>query len=127
MSELTIKSNFARDKVIMLDGLHPLKFDGKGEASCPAHMREAVERLMASRPGRFWLVEEPVRDITGGPEADEAAFLAELDALREATEAEEVELELEVPEEIDQSFLAEEKPEPLKKRGRKKSRSDEEE
>lgn len=53
MTDVRVKSNYARSRTILLDGRYPLSFDAEGRACIPAHLREAFEREMAARPGRY--------------------------------------------------------------------------
>lgn len=115
-SSLKVKSNFARDCIVMLDDRHPLKFNDKGEASCPSHMRAAVERLMHNRPNRFWIVE-----------AEKPVVVVDEPLKESVVESEEVvELELdETPKQLDLNYLTddvEDVKEPQKKRGPKKKK-----
>jgi hypothetical protein len=56
MSDLLVKSNYARNRVVMLDGRHPLVFNDKGVAKLPSHLCELFEREMAAKPGRYTYV-----------------------------------------------------------------------
>lgn len=60
MVDLVVKSNFARNNVILLDGKYPLHFNADGVARLPVALRSAFEREALMKPGRFWIVEEPV-------------------------------------------------------------------
>lgn len=129
MSSLKIKSNFARNRVIMLDGSHPLKFDQYGEASCPVHLRDALDRLMVAKPNRFWIVEDAkpvaVVDVSGVSSEKIEAFKEEWAKAVEGIEEPE-EIEVELPKQLDLSYLTEEEePVPQKKRGPKKKQSKE--
>lgn len=118
MSSLKVKSNFARDRVILLDGKYSLKFNQFGEASCPSYYREALERLMASKPNRFWIVED---EVSKAPAPEELPAFAE----EWAKKVEEETKKAEVPKQLDLSYLTEEveEPAPSKKRGSKKKKS----
>ena len=71
---LTIKSNFARNRTILLGGgPTALHFNAEGIATTPAHNRELVESLQRTRPGRFTIVSggtgstgATVAGVTGG-------------------------------------------------------------
>ena len=129
MSSSNIRSNFARDSVVMLDGSYPLKFNSNGEARCPAHFRSSIERLMVMRPNRFWIVEEESPAPTSVVEESvEQEKVVELD-LDDKQQEEVVELDLddkqqEDAEKIDLSYLSEEvkEPAPKKKRGSRKKK-----
>jgi hypothetical protein len=54
---LTIKSNFARNRTVLLGGgTASLHFNAEGIATTPAHNRELVKVLQRARPGRFTIV-----------------------------------------------------------------------
>ncbi|NBU69917.1 MAG: hypothetical protein EBS53_00475 [Bacteroidetes bacterium] len=57
MSFVAVRSNYAREKTILLGGKHPLSFDSRGVALCPAHLCELLEHEMSARPGRYWYEE----------------------------------------------------------------------
>lgn len=116
MSSIKIRSNFARDSVVMLDGSYPLKFNSNGEARCPAHFRSSIERLMVMRPNRFWIVEEESPAPTSVVERSvEQEKVVELDLDDKQQED---------AEKIDLSYLSEEvkEPAPKKKRGSRKKK-----
>jgi hypothetical protein len=54
MAVAVVRSNYARNKTVLLDGRYPLTFDATGRALCPVHLSAALEREMDSRPGRYW-------------------------------------------------------------------------
>lgn len=58
MSMMKIRSNYARDKVIMISGGIALRFDEKGLALVPPQYRENVLNEIHARPGRFWFEQE---------------------------------------------------------------------
>lgn len=102
MRELIVKSNFARNKTILLDGRYPLVFNDSGEAKMPAHLREALEVEMRMKPNRFWVVEP---DVEAAPVVEQPAPVV----------VEEVKVEkVEIPPEVDLSYLNEEKKAPVK-------------
>ena len=107
MSFLRIKSNFARNQVIMLDGNHPLTFDAYGEAHCPLKFKEALERLITAKPGRFKIIGQPV-----------ALPTPEVTNVEQVIETQEVEVETEVTEEEPKQLLMETPPK--RKAGRPK-------
>lgn len=99
MSVLVVKSNFARNKTILLDGRHPLAFDQFGEARMPAHLREALEVEMRNKPGRFWVVEQKEAPVV-------APVVAAAPVVVEQVKVEKVD---EVPAELDLDYLKDEK------------------
>lgn len=59
MKKLQVKSNYARDRVVVLDnGKLVLHFDHRGVAEMPAHKLEVLQREMVARPGRYKVLEE---------------------------------------------------------------------
>jgi len=61
MKSLKVRSNFARDRVIVLgNGELVLHFDGSGLATFPEHLLPLLQAEMRSRPGRYRLEEIPV-------------------------------------------------------------------
>ncbi|NJL53720.1 hypothetical protein HC928_00345 [bacterium] len=127
MNELIVRSNYARNKVVALPGNQGfLSFDARGEARAPLYLLEAVEVLMASKPGRFVLETAPVVEFAEvHEELDALIAQAELQTEVEVEQQEEeVEIELEPAPGLDQSFLTSELEEPAPpKRGRKKKQS----
>lgn len=97
MSDLKVKSNVG-GRVLLLDGRHPVKFDAKGIGRCPAHLRALLEREMIMKPGRFTIIEEEV--------APEVAPVVEAPVVAEEVAPEPVAEAVEIPADIDQSFLA---------------------
>jgi hypothetical protein len=63
MSKIKVRSNFARDKVVMISGGVTLAFDRNGVALVPAQFRANVEAEMRSRPGRFWFEAEALPPV----------------------------------------------------------------
>lgn len=57
MKTLKVRSNYARSRTVMLDSL-VLKFDDHGVASFPAHLLPILEKEMAVKPGRYFLVQD---------------------------------------------------------------------
>lgn len=105
---IKVKSN-VRNKVLVLGGKYPLVFDAEGIGECPVHLREELEREMMMRPGRFSYVRE---EVVAAP-----AVVVEPEVLIEEPVVSKAEVE--VPVELDQSFLTEE-PEKSKKASKKK-------
>lgn len=67
MSTLTIKSNYARDRVVTFGDL-VLRFNGQGIAKVPSHQRSVIQAEMRVRPGRYTIVEAaPVTAPTPAP------------------------------------------------------------
>lgn len=64
MSDSVVKSNYARSKTILLDGRYPLSFDATGKAVLPGKLREAFDREMVVRPGRYWYADSEVAVVT---------------------------------------------------------------
>jgi hypothetical protein len=56
---LKVKSNYARNRVVVLRGQCVLSFDENGEATMPAHLRHLLELEMKHRPGRYTIVQDP--------------------------------------------------------------------
>ena len=101
MSDLKVKSNVG-NRVILLDGRHPVKFDAKGFGRCPANLRHLLEREMIMKPGRFTIIEE-TSEVAPAVEApvvtEEVVAPAPVEAPTE-----------EIPASVDQSFLVAEEP-----------------
>lgn len=109
MSDLKVKSNVP-NRTILLDGRFPLVFDAKGVGKLPAHMLPALEREMTMKPGRFTVLgDTPPEPVV------EVAVVEETPVVEVPAPASE-----EVPAGVDQSFLAEEPMEPVKKASKKK-------
>lgn len=68
MEELKVRSNFARNRTILLDGKYGVTFDGQGIARIPGNLTEAFNREMAARPGRYTILEtvklDPQPEVT---------------------------------------------------------------
>lgn len=109
MSALVVKSNFARNKTILLDGRYPIVFDAHGEARMPAHLRAALEVEMRNKPGRFWVVEEVA--------PAEVEPVAVIPAVVEEVTVAKVE---DAPAKMDLDYLREEKKEAPVKAAKKK-------
>lgn len=56
-SLVTLKSNYAKDKVVSIGGMD-VKFNSEGEAKIPRHHVPAVRKHMRVRPGRFRIIEK---------------------------------------------------------------------
>lgn len=54
---LKVKSNFAKNRTVSIGDFH-IAFDSNGEVLVPSHYKEALDREMIVRPGRYWWVEE---------------------------------------------------------------------
>jgi hypothetical protein len=83
MTDVVVKSNYARSRTILLDGRYPLSFDAEGRARIPAHLRESFEREMAAKPGRYSFDAPPVVYVS----QDVAPKVVELAAKPETKEA----------------------------------------
>jgi hypothetical protein len=56
---LKVKSNYARNRVVVLRGQCVLSFDENGEATMPAHQKHLLELEMKHRPGRYTIAQDP--------------------------------------------------------------------
>lgn len=109
MSDLKVKSN-VKNRTILLDGRFPLVFDDKGFGKMPAHLLPALELEMKMKPGRFSIVNDaPVAPVMEAP----------VEAAVEVEKVEEVQAPVELPQNVDQSFLTEEPVKPAKKASKK--------
>lgn len=83
MSDVVVKSNYARSRTILLDGRYPLSFDGEGKARIPAHLRESFEREMAAKPGRYSFDVHPVIHVAqeAAPKVAEPVVVLKKEAL----------------------------------------------
>lgn len=75
MAVAVVRSNYARNKTVLLDGRYPLTFDATGRALCPVHLSAALEREMDSRPGRYWYesaLETVIPSVSASPVAEAA-------------------------------------------------------
>jgi hypothetical protein len=81
-----IRSNFARNKVVCLDG-HKLvlHFDGKGFADCPRHLLPILEVEMKYKPGRYIVLDTKP---SSSPSAVSAELSSALEELSETLEKE---------------------------------------
>lgn len=89
MSDVVVKSNYARSRTILLDGRYPLSFDGEGKARIPAHLRESFEREMAAKPGRYSFDVQPVVQVAPevvAPRAVEPVIVLKKEALVDSDE-----------------------------------------
>lgn len=112
MDTLTIKSNFARDRVIVLgSGTLVLAFNQEGLATMPKHLLPVLQKEMRVRPGRYTVVtpelppklESPVekrlaRDMANATEA----LLAKLQS-KESRTVQEPTVNVEVPVPMEQA------------------------
>lgn len=96
MSDSVVKSNYARSKTILLDGRYPLSFDATGKAVLPGKLREAFDREMVVRPGRYWYADSEVAVVTVASPVPAASQLPVQEEIQEQDkEVEVVELDLE--------------------------------
>ncbi len=59
MKSLRVRSNFARNRVVMLGDL-VLRFDSTGHATMPEHQLSILKSEMRVRPGRYHILQEEV-------------------------------------------------------------------
>lgn len=95
MSDSVVRSNYARNKTILLDGRYPLSFDATGKAVLAGKLREAFEREMVVRPGRYWYEASKVVEVQV---ASPQPVLVQ-ESIQEPVQEEIVELELEEEDE----------------------------
>lgn len=86
MSDVLVKSNSLRNKVMLLNGINVVAFDAVGLARLPNSLREAMDREIAAKPGRFWYVEETKTGV--------------LEEVETASKQLELPLEVEIKEEV---------------------------
>jgi len=60
---LKVKSNFAKNRTVSIGDFH-IAFDSNGETLVPSHYKEALDREMIVRPGRYCWVEERLPEVT---------------------------------------------------------------
>ena len=104
--ELKVVSNYAKNRVVLLDGKYALSFNEDGVALCPAHLRESLDREMRNKPNRYRIesavVPVVVVEAAKLPESEIAAVLdvPMVEVPEVKAEPEEVKMEPEaVPEE----------------------------
>jgi len=95
MSDSVVRSNYARNKTILLDGRYPLSFDATGKAIIAGRLREAFEREMVAKPGRYWYEDSKVAVVQVAP----TQLVPVQESIQEPVQEEIVELELEDEEE----------------------------
>lgn len=62
MKRVRVKSNFARDRVVMLgNGQLVLRFDAQGFATMPEHQLHLLNAEMRSRPGRYQVLSDALK------------------------------------------------------------------
>lgn len=92
---LKVKSNFARDRVVLLTSGYALKFDGSGIAHLPTSQLSALNVEMKARPGRFCVIpeegkQEPVPVVdevsSSGSEPAEQSVAEETEVIKEKPE-----------------------------------------
>lgn len=115
MSDVKVKSN-VKNRTILLDGRFPVVFDAEGFGKVPAHLMPHFEREQMMKPGRFSVVEEKSEVVEVAPPVEVPAVVEAAPAKVEEVPAPKEE----VPAGVDQSFLAEEPVEPVKKASKKK-------
>jgi len=108
MSDSVVRSNYARNKTILLDGRYPLSFDATGKAIIAGRLREAFEREMVAKPGRYWYEDSKVAVVQVAP----TQLVPVQESIQEPVQEEIVELELEdekdtVPVGLELSFKEE--------------------
>lgn len=113
MKRVQVKSNFARNRTLILGSRSELvlRFDRHGVASCPTHLLPILQEEMRRRPGRFRVLSEERAPVEQTPLAEQVSeMLEKLDA--EIADSEE-DIEIEVDEGEPQSAVDEEEPELL--------------
>ena len=68
VSKIKVKSNYARNRVVVISGNVVLAFNEDGECSIEAKHREALEAHMSLRPNRFSIVEKVAPSGVSNPE-----------------------------------------------------------
>lgn len=65
MAEISVRSNYARNRTILLSNNQTITFNAEGIAKLPSHLLEVFEKEMANKPGRYSFVEEPISSVVG--------------------------------------------------------------
>lgn len=71
MTEILIKSNYARNRTILLSNNQTVTFDTSGHAKLPAHLLEVFTQEMNNKPGRYFIVNESAPAFVPEPVAEE--------------------------------------------------------
>jgi len=104
MKKLRVKSNYARDKTIVLGANNELilRFDRHGYAVFPAHFLPVLETVMYYKPGRYRVVKEDAEAVEPATPEAKPKLQNLLATLKK--EAEEEAEEDDAPEEEEDSF-----------------------